>query len=249
MRYVFCLIIVVFVFAGFGCKREPAAVDPLPQDVGASENSIGWTTGDEPFGTEEKIEQETDLYGIHVSLPNTGVEKIDESVRAFINEQIELFKNEPGVLRQADSGTKSGLWITYQTVQASNFVTFVMHVSPYMADAAHPNTYIHTLTFDKHSGAPITLKDILQNGETGLVDLSKAAVTSLKIGGILDLTTEQWLADGTEPIVENFRRFALDEAGLIIYFDPYQLAAYAAGFQSAYIQGTDLRGIIREQYL
>lgn len=39
----------------------------------------------------------------------------------------------------------------------------------------------------------------------------------------------QWISEGTAPKEENFENFLITDNALIIIFDPYEVAPYAAG--------------------
>jgi GH25 family lysozyme M1 (1,4-beta-N-acetylmuramidase) len=41
---------------------------------------------------------------------------------------------------------------------------------------------------------------------------------------------------GTQPRIENYQNFTLDSVGITFYYDPYQVAAYAAGPQKITIE-------------
>jgi hypothetical protein len=52
-----------------------------------------------------------------------------------------------------------------------------------------------------------------------------------------------WIEEGAGPNGDNFARWALVEEGLILFFDPYQVAPYAAGPQVVTIPRAALAGV------
>lgn len=60
-----------------------------------------------------------------------------------------------------------------------------------------------------------------------------------------DMTDAEWIAMGTDPAEPfNYRSWALTNDALVIYFDPYQVAAYAAGPQVVSIPLADIADVL-----
>ncbi len=232
MRYLVISVLISLVLVGAGCRR--AMVVQAPQDVQVTV-------------VEQKEDREALV--IDIKKPQSGWPVIDAQIDAFIAEQLQAFEAEISDWPALDVSSKSGFYVTSETVESSRLITFVMYVSPYFAGAAHPNTYIHTLMFEKSRGERVPLPRLLRNGLDDLPLLSEKALIQLKATDISDLTDEEWLNEGTKPTEENLRRVALDDDGLWIYFDPYQVAAYAAGPQKVEIPLDEVPLLIRESYL
>jgi hypothetical protein len=50
-----------------------------------------------------------------------------------------------------------------------------------------------------------------------------------------EMADPSWIQEGAGPRTDNFARWALVEEGLTIFFDPYQVAPWAAGPQAVTI--------------
>jgi hypothetical protein len=117
-------------------------------------------------------------------------------------------------------------------------MSVLFSVDYYMAGAAHPNQYSVTLNLDVASGKVLALKDLFKPGVDYLNFISDYAIQ--------DLTRQQRLETetGAAPTEENFRSWNITQNGLLFSFDPYQVAAYAAGPQSVTIPYASLKDLI-----
>jgi hypothetical protein len=109
-------------------------------------------------------------------------------------------------------------------------VSVVVDVSVYYAGAAHPGHYAITVVWDGQTGRALTHEDLFRRGSGWEEVLSRASIAALE-GELGDMADPDWIAEGAGPLAENFSRWALVEEGLVLFFDPYQVAPYAAGPQ------------------
>lgn len=118
----------------------------------------------------------------------------------------------------------------------------VRRISEYTG-GAHPNTAYETTVFDLASRKALTLKDIFRSNVDYVSFLSEESLKELRRRNELqDFTDEGWLLDGAGPVEQNFQQFYLSDAGLVIIFPPYQVAAYAAGTSEVLIPYEALSG-------
>ena len=80
------------------------------------------------------------------------------------------------------------------------------------------------------SGALIDLYDVFENLDTALDVLSRYCAKALA-KSLGDMYNDAMLRSGTAPEAENFSSFALTPEGIRIFFQPYQVAPWAAGSQ------------------
>ena len=136
----------------------------------------------------------------------------------------------------ADLGS-NGLYIRYEMHQnAEGFVSVFFNISTYYQGMAHPLPQSETVNYDLRHDQPLLLADLFNPGVDYLSILSKLCTDDLKSQGVLEWDT------GAGPDAANFKSWNITPDGLLITFDPYQVAAYAAGFQKVLIPWASLAG-------
>jgi hypothetical protein len=178
-----------------------------------------------------------------------------ESMKKFISDTITQFKTDGrfATLTAADvktmgfdKGRKETLQINYLIASSVNSVSYIFTTYEDTL-GAHGNTFFHTFTFSKDSGKELVLADIFVPGSDYLTTLS--GVARAKLPAVIgDMADTKFISGGTTPDEKNFQNFFLDNAELVILFDPYQVAPYAAGPQTLRIPLTDLASILKPEY-
>ena len=109
-----------------------------------------------------------------------------------------------------------------------HFKEFYMEIG-----AAHPLDYSHCFNYDLRRGRVIKLGDIFKRGTPYLEQLSAYCIkdlhSQLRDQGVNNFVDDGWLEYGASPNKENFKEFCIGGNELILYFDEYQVACYAAG--------------------
>lgn len=113
-------------------------------------------------------------------------------------------------------------------------LSIVLDVTVFYAGAAHPGHYVITLAWDADRRRALRTDDLFEAGSAWAEVLSEAAIPTLE-SDLGEMADPSWIAEGAGPDPENFKRWALVEEGLIVFFDPYQVAPYAAGPQAVTI--------------
>jgi hypothetical protein len=108
----------------------------------------------------------------------------------------------------------------------------------YFDGAVHPNNYSLTFNYDLASGQQLNLHQLFISG----ADYLGPIATYCK--GQLSLRDIAYFEAGADPILENYRNWNITMDGLLISFDPYQVAAYAAGPQTVLVPYLVLNAII-----
>ncbi|HET9641535.1 MAG TPA: RsiV family protein [Candidatus Paceibacterota bacterium] len=145
-----------------------------------------------------------------------------------------------------DKGRKQTLDVKYLFGSSSNTVSYIYTI--YMDTlGAHGNTDFKTFTFDKRSGALLSLADVFLPGAKYLDTLSSKS-RSMLAGNLAPYGVQSEIDAGTTPEESNFSDFFLDNRDFVILFPPYQVAAYAAGPQTVRIPLSDLSSILKPAY-
>lgn len=172
----------------------------------------------------------------------------DPRVTTF-NQRLEaLVKNEVDTWRQSflqntfpTVSNGSFLEVTYTLLSQINEVwSFKFDFHFYSDGAAHPGSYSITLTYDLGQDRELALADLFLPNTDYLGTISNYCMAELgKQPGFGDPWTE-----GAKPTIENYRSWNITPNGLLITFDEYQVAPYAAGPQKVLIPYSALQAII-----
>lgn len=115
-------------------------------------------------------------------------------------------------------------------------------ISFYSDGAAHPGHYSLVLNYDLADGSEMTLDELFISGSNYLQLISDACKAELSTRFIN--FEEDFFSAGADPLPENFTRWNLSNDGLVITFDEYQVAPYAAGPQVVTIPFSALQSIV-----
>jgi len=132
-------------------------------------------------------------------------------------------------------------WISFLEADGSivwvdpPLLSLVLEVSVYYAGAAHPGHYGTTLVWDAERGRALTLAELFRPGAAWLEALARETIPVLE-AELGEMADPGWIAEGAGPDPANYARWALVEDGLLVLFDPYQVAPYAAGPQAVTVR-------------
>jgi hypothetical protein len=180
-------------------------------------------------------------YGYHTWTPllvgpeEGVVEGFNRAVDGFTTYALDEFRQwlsggveEPG----------STIWMTHTiTFATDELISVLFYVDGYVMGAAHPFHYSHSLNYDTGAVRMLELGDLFVPGADYLEVLSQYCLEDLESQGVLE-----W-EEGALPLPENFQRWNLDARGLLISFDAYTIAPYAAGPQSVLVPYEELRDV------
>jgi hypothetical protein len=209
-------------------------------------------------------------YEINIEYPQlTGsvdpnFEKFNQTVRSLMNKQASDFKKEmlpdpedeprPEEERPANEpapeSVGSDINIEYSIALAKDdLISVEFTVSSYSAGAAHPNSYTEVVNFDLKNGKSLKLADLFLPGSKYLQTLSTACIQALtkqaQAEGTDGMLDEAWIQRGAAPEATNYGNWTISRKGLGITFDPYEVAAYAAGPQHVVAPYSALQGILK----
>lgn len=124
---------------------------------------------------------------------------------------------------------------------------FSLKISNYwFTGGAHPNTITNMLNYDLERGNIITLQDLVVDWDTfiGIAERSFRQAKGIDAGQSWQESGYFW---GNEFKLSN--NFAITEQGILLFYNTYEIAPYAAGITEFVISYADLKGIILEAYL
>jgi hypothetical protein len=139
--------------------------------------------------------------------------------------------------------TENGSFLeaTYtQMAQYDDIWSFKFEFHFYSDGAAHPGSYSITINDDLGQGKELALADLFLPNADYLGAISNYCVAELSKQDFF----EGPFAEGAQPKPENYSRWNITSDGLLITFDAYQVAPYAAGPQQVLVPYSQLAGII-----
>ncbi len=119
----------------------------------------------------------------------------------------------------------------------------------YITGSAHPNNETRILNYDIETRRILDTGDLFASSSEALPFLSAFTRRALR-ERFTDLSEQEFedtVMAGVAPLRENFHRVALTKNGLLVIFNPYQVAAYARGTQEIQIPLAALSGLISER--
>jgi hypothetical protein len=228
----------------------PADVTPIPSETPLSPPRLFQqvTLTEEPYS-------ETGESPVYTLETNTPVLEGSDDPRA-----LEFNRQAAGIIEGLVADFKSGFeYLSDTPMSAGSFfqVTFIQLAPPgdilsiqFMVDgysdgAAHPYHLTRVLNFDLETGQALSL-DMLFRPDSDflalIADFCSAELATRDIG------FEYGFSGGADPLPENYRNWNLTYEGLLITFDEYQVAPYAAGMQQVLVPFDVLENYFAENF-
>jgi len=121
-----------------------------------------------------------------------------------------------------------------------NLVSLKFQIMIYIQGAAHPGTHMRTVTYDLEAGNDLKLEQLFLSGSDYLDKIANYCIAQLKTRNIgFDAFTS-----GAQATPENYGNWNITPDGLLITFEEYQVAAYAAGPQEVVVPYAELQSVI-----
>jgi len=176
----------------------------------------------------EVIDQDTGGYTITATYPIAQSSAVSAYFRTFVDDAITAFKEDTAWSTeiQNEESENLALDIGYDRIKSSVIDNYVFHISSYTG-GAHGLQATKTFSFST-KGQPLGIAELFTNGVDGLKTIAPYVQKELLK---LDYTEKSWVEEGAAPTEINYQNFIVDEKGLTVIFDPYQVAYYAAGEQ------------------
>lgn len=171
------------------------------------------------------------------------IQKFNHELMAeVIQPAIDQFRKDLAMQPAAPIAGGSFLDLHYELISppGNNIISLQIQMDGMSDGAAHPYHVTLSFNYDLQKGEQITLKQLFLHGVNPLktiADYCKAELGKRDIGF-------QGFEIGAEPTNENYAVWNLSSDGLVIFFNEYQVAAYAAGPQSVTIPLDKLSSII-----
>jgi hypothetical protein len=177
-----------------------------------------------------------------ITLPgDQRYDQFNQSAEALVRGETDAFKAEitDPKNRFAELQMGSFIDVTYDVFYGERgLVSVLFYVTYYLSGAAHPNHRTMPLNFDLTQNKPLNLADIFQKDTPYLQALVDLCTADLKRRNAME-----W-SENLKPVPETFHSWVIQKDSLLIWFDPYEVASYAAGPQKVLLPYTALKGYI-----
>ncbi len=247
MKNTLILLLVLAVLAlGYFLIRKDSPDYQAPEDLGNTEipdGEEGSETPETKDPVKKKISEDGGHFTIKAEYPVTGIDSVDSEILNFINKAIAEFKEQSGEPYPGQTAPYAFI-SEFKIAAGKDTTTIIFNIETYTG-GAHGNLAVKTFTYDR-TGKRVYLGSIFVPESAFLKKLSEISRTKLteKLG-----TEGNWINDGTEPVSTNFEAFYLTlDNKLVIIFQPYQVAPWAAGLQEVVIDFDELGDIVDEKY-
>lgn len=171
------------------------------------------------------------------------VQSFNAYLKQIVQNEIDGFKtNTLAYASTPPMVNGSSLEIQYSVLGQRGDIWSIQFLVYFYADgAAHPGHYSISVNYDLANSREVTLDELFLPGSDYLMtlaDISKAELATRDIGF-------ESFSTGADPLPENYTRWNLSNEGfLVVTFDEYQVAPYAAGPQTVTIPVSQLQTIV-----
>jgi hypothetical protein len=195
-------------------------------------------------------------YTVNVEYPQIeGDPRFDgfnQQARSMITRDVAAFKaGETESLEEAndlpDETQTSSLDIGYNIRFATDdLISVEFSESQYERGAAHGGSVTVVLNYDVKNRKKVALADLFQPKSNFLNVISSYSMNDLKTQSKTnDMLMEDQIKEGAGPRADNYGAWTITRKGLWFTFDPYQVAAYAAGPQHVLVPYSALKSIVK----
>lgn len=168
----------------------------------------------------------------------------NDVIHALFDGEVAAFKRNISELPSDPNSGASSFDAKYSVLfQNDGMASIKFDFSEYASGAAHPGHHSRTVNYDFEQARPLVLDELFLPGSNYLEVISNYCIAELKKQPYSDSV----FLDGAEPTPDNYRNWNITLDGLMITFDEYQVAPYAAGPQTITVPYDELRAVIDPQ--
>jgi hypothetical protein len=168
--------------------------------------------------------------------------KFNDEMTVIVNKAVTDFKNSLGSVVPSPISSASSFDLRYNLLSPpGNILSLKFDMEVYVTGAAHPYHVSQTANYDLERGLDLTLGDLFMPDADYLTALSRYCIAQLSTR---DIGFEGFELGATATL-QNYRSWSITSDGLMITFDEYQVAPYAAGPQIVVIPYKQLGQLIQ----
>jgi hypothetical protein len=186
-------------------------------------------------------------YSVKAQIPNLQgstddrVTKFNNAMAELTQEEIARFKDNAR-MGYATPGSNGSFYEQKYTLLSApgNVLSLKFDIYSYIEGSAHPGNQTRVVNYDLESGTDLNLDQLFKPGSDYLQTIANYCIAQLKTRPI----DFQANSAGANPTLQNYSNWNITPDGLLITFDEYQVAAYAAGAQLVTIPYSELQSIL-----
>ncbi len=200
---------------------------------------------------EENEEVKAQKFSINSTYPQLDgsrdqrVANFNKAMSDFIAGNASKFKADfkGGQTPAGSAGPGNTLDIDYRVMYADKDLISILYTIYFYTGGAHGNTGSAAFNYDLNQGKILTLSDIFIPNANFIKAISDHCINALKQRNV---SNHDWVIKGASASLNNYSSWNIVPQGLMITFDPYQVAPYAVGPQEIVIPYSTLKGMIRQ---
>lgn len=198
------------------------------------------------------------LYSVTAEYPqidgDSRFDGFNREARALVTKDSGAFKAGE---TSADANDVTGLTTENQTstmdigydfyYATDNLISVAFTEGMYSRGAAHGNSTTQVINYDVKSGRKLALGDLFKDKSKYLSVIASYCQKELRVRAKKPdaMVLEELIDSGAGPRADNYKAWNITRKGLWITFDPYQVAAYAAGPQYILVPYSALKDLIK----
>jgi hypothetical protein len=172
--------------------------------------------------------------------------KFNRELAAMLMREMENFRKEfrgPKGRERRGAGDNA-LEVQYKVELANaNLVSIWFGITKFFSGSAHESHESLVFNYDLDAGRKLRLGDLFKPDAPYLVVLSKYCIAAIREN--IPGSDEEWIERGAATTEENYRNWNVNRTGLVIMFDQYQVASYAAGPQEITVPFAVLKDMLK----
>jgi len=195
-------------------------------------------------------------YSVNVEYPqiegDSRFDAFNQQARSMISKDVAAFKTSETEAQEEtndlpDETQISTLDIGYNIRFATDdLISVEFSENQYERGAAHGSSLTVVLNYDVKNKKKLALADLFQPKSNYLSVISSYCITDLKNQSKKnDMLMDDQIKEGAAPRSDNYGAWTITRKGLWITFDPYQVAAYAAGSQHVLVPYSALKSMVK----
>lgn len=162
---------------------------------------------------------------ISIKYPSFKYRSLNKRIKYIISRYTKKIKNTPF----DDNYHIYTLYIDYKEYKYKDYISLIFYSELFLG-GAHPSHYIDTIIYNTKNNSFTNINNLINIDKNILNKLSNISREELLRNKVLsNSNVKNMLMDGTSPKIDNFKRFALTNDGIIIFFERYQIAPYYFG--------------------
>lgn len=204
-------------------------------------------------GEEEKQSLKC-VWNVEADFPKTNNSEIDKAIEEWLTAHIDAnLEAAKGYVFPPDPDFAWDMGVSYHLTRCGDkAVNIVFTTYTFPKGAAHPMHDVESLSFSLPDGKRLTLDDLFADPEKALAVFAEKSPDQIAniyaenneeftVESLREIMRNDMFGDGFNPLRDNYGVWSVEEEGLRIFFQVYQVLPYAFGLPEVLIPLEDLK--------